>query len=72
MAYNDPINIKALPTAFTAADSVGFKLFFSFDYVGNGDWPMNDVINLINEYSAYSSYFFYNEKAFVSIFKGLD
>ncbi|KAF7715037.1 Glucan endo-1,3-alpha-glucosidase [Penicillium ucsense] len=70
MAYDDPTNIKALPAAFAAADSVGFKLFFSFDYAGNGDWPKNDVINLIKQYSTHSSYFFYKGKAFVSTFEG--
>lgn len=48
MAYNDPTNIEALPAAFSAAESVGFSLFFSFDYAGNGDWPQSDVIALIN------------------------
>ncbi|KAJ5651622.1 uncharacterized protein N7484_005345 [Penicillium longicatenatum] len=72
MAYSDPTNMKALPAAFAVADSVGFKLFFSFDYAGNGDWPRNDVIDLINQYSTHSSYFFYNEKAFVSTFEGPD
>ncbi|OQE13014.1 hypothetical protein PENFLA_c057G06428 [Penicillium flavigenum] len=70
MAYNDPTNMKALAAAFAAADSVGFKLFFSFDYAGNGDWPKNDVVDLITQYSAHSSYFFYKGKAFVSTFEG--
>ncbi|CAG8350820.1 unnamed protein product [Penicillium salamii] len=72
MAYDDPTNTKALPAAFAAADSVGFKLFFSFDYAGNGDWPMTDVVKLISQYSAHSSYFFYKGKAFVSTFEGPD
>ncbi|QQK43472.1 Alpha-1,3-glucanase, putative [Penicillium digitatum] len=70
MAYNDLTNMKALPVAFSAAESVGFKLFFSFDYSGNGNWPKSDLINLINHYSAHSSYFFYQGKAFVSTFEG--
>ncbi|KAI9042403.1 glycoside hydrolase family 71 protein [Aspergillus affinis] len=70
MAYNDPNNIDALPAAFSAADSVGFKLFFSFDYAGNGNWPKSDVINLITQYSAHSSYYFYKGQAFVSTFEG--
>jgi hypothetical protein len=48
MAYNDPTNAKALPDAFSMADSLGFKLFFSFDYAGNGNWLRSDIINLIN------------------------
>ncbi|RHZ43443.1 glycoside hydrolase family 71 protein [Aspergillus thermomutatus] len=70
MAYNDPTNMDALPAAFSAAESVGFKLFFSFNYAGNGNWPKTDVINLINQYSAHSSYFFYRGQAFVSTFEG--
>lgn len=70
MANNDLTNIKALPAAFSAADSVGFKLFFSFDYARNGNWPKSDVINLINQYSAHASYFFYEGQAFVSTFEG--
>ncbi|KAL4883403.1 glycosyl hydrolase family 71-domain-containing protein [Aspergillus karnatakaensis] len=70
MAYNDPTNMRALPAAFSAADSVGFKLFFSFDYAGNGKWPKNDVTNLIKQYSAHSSYYFYRGQAFVSTFEG--
>ncbi|KAJ9367746.1 CAZyme family GH71 and CBM24 [Paecilomyces variotii] len=70
MAYDDPANMIALPKAFTAADSMGFKLFFSFDYAGNGNWPESDVINLINQYSTRSSYYFYNGKPIVSTFEG--
>lgn len=39
IAYNDGINDDASPKAFKAAESTGFKLFFSFDYAGNGAWP---------------------------------
>jgi hypothetical protein len=70
MAYNDPTNMKALPAAFATADKLGFKLFFSFDYAGNGNWPRSDVINLINQYSAHSSYYFHRGQAFVSTFEG--
>jgi hypothetical protein len=41
MAYGDPVNDHSLPLAFTAASQVpGFKLFFSFDYAGNGPWKL--------------------------------
>ncbi|PYI15777.1 hypothetical protein BO99DRAFT_341635, partial [Aspergillus violaceofuscus CBS 115571] len=72
MAYDDATNSLALLLAFDAADDLGFKLFFSFDYAGNGAWPMDDVINLITEYSTRSSYYFYNGQAFVSTFEGPD
>ncbi|CDM36417.1 CAZyme family GH71 and CBM24 [Penicillium roqueforti] len=70
MAYADSTNTGALAAAFSAADSLGFKLFFSFDYAGNGDWPKADVITLIQQYSAHSSYYFYKGQAFVSTFEG--
>ena len=70
MAYGDPTNQEALRVAFSAADSVGFKLFFSFDYAGNGDWPKADVIKLINQYRVHASYFSYRGKALVSTFEG--
>jgi hypothetical protein len=38
------------------------KEVVSFDYAGNGNWPKSDVINLINQYSAHASYFFYKGK----------
>ncbi|KAJ5998516.1 hypothetical protein N7451_006326 [Penicillium sp. IBT 35674x] len=69
-AYNDPVNGKAFAAAFSAADDVGFQLFFSFDYAGNGNWPKNDVINIINQYKGHSSYFQYKGQPFVSTFEG--
>jgi hypothetical protein len=70
MAYADPANSGGLSDAFTAAESLGFQLFFSFDYAGNGPWPMQDVINLITEYSSSSAYYQYNGQPFVSTFEG--
>lgn len=56
--------------AFQAAASAGFKLFFSFDYAGNGAWPMSQVISLLQKYGSNSAYYQYNGKAFVSTFEG--
>lgn len=70
MAYADPTNPDALAAAFSAADSLGFKIFFSFDYAGNGAWPKADMLALIQQYSAHVSYDFYKGQAFVSTFEG--
>lgn len=56
--------------AFQAASSANFKLFFSFDYAGNGAWPMAQVISILQQYSSSSAYYEYNGKAFVSTFEG--
>ncbi len=41
MAFNEDANAHSVPLAFQAATQVpGFKLFFSFDYAGNGAWPL--------------------------------
>ncbi|KAJ8099511.1 glycoside hydrolase [Lipomyces tetrasporus] len=45
IAYNDPTSADSLLNAFYAANSLGFKLFLSFDYAGNGPWPEEDVYN---------------------------
>ncbi|KAL1963030.1 hypothetical protein VTN77DRAFT_8778 [Rasamsonia byssochlamydoides] len=70
MAYDDPANGPGLANAFTAANNLGFQLFFSFDYAGNGPWPQADVINLITEYSSNAAYYQYNGQPFVSTFEG--
>ncbi|KAK4120514.1 glycoside hydrolase family 71 protein [Parathielavia appendiculata] len=36
MAKDDATNDVAPPLAFSAAEALGFGLFFSFDYDGNG------------------------------------
>jgi hypothetical protein len=45
-------NDAQVANAFTAANSLGFKLFFSFDYAGNGPWTESDVYNLIRTYGS--------------------
>ncbi|APA07876.1 hypothetical protein sscle_03g026460 [Sclerotinia sclerotiorum 1980 UF-70] len=42
MAYGWIDNVGQVSLAFAAADSVDFKLFYSFDYAGNGPWPKAD------------------------------
>lgn len=70
MANNDNTNNMALPLAFDAATALGFKLFFSFDYAGNGPWDKIVVRNMIVQYGAKSSYFKRGSQAFVSTFEG--
>ncbi|GFF32841.1 Pc15g01400 [Aspergillus udagawae] len=54
MAWEDKTNDASVEMAFTAANAKGFKLFFLFNYAGNGPWDKN----------------VYKGRSFVSIFKG--
>jgi hypothetical protein len=67
-----PYNDKQIANAFATAEAVSFpiKLFFSFDYAGNGSWAEADVAALIKQYSSSSVYYHYNNKPFVSTFEG--
>ncbi|KAK3694137.1 glycoside hydrolase family 71 protein [Podospora appendiculata] len=57
IAAQDSHNGASLATAFQAADSTGFKLFFSFDYAAQGAWPKDQVIALVNQYASHATYF---------------
>ncbi|KAH9206181.1 putative extracellular alpha-1,3-glucanase/mutanase [Leptodontidium sp. 2 PMI_412] len=59
-----------LSDAFTAASSLGFKLFFSFDYAGNGLWDQGVVTSVINQYKANGAYYKRNGAPLVSTFEG--
>ncbi|THY17642.1 glycoside hydrolase [Aureobasidium pullulans] len=59
-----------LANAFSAANTLGFKLFFSFDYAAQGAFSQQVVIDLINQYKGNGAYYQYNGKAFVSTFEG--
>ncbi|PNP37744.1 hypothetical protein TGAMA5MH_10345 [Trichoderma gamsii] len=52
MAYDWEYNAAQVSLAFSAANDLGFKLFFSFDYAGNGPWPKADVTQFIQEYGS--------------------
>jgi hypothetical protein len=69
MAAGDPTN-SGLDSAFNAATALGFQLFFSFDYAGNGPWDQSTVIALISQFSGSAAYFHYNGKPLVSTFEG--
>ncbi|RDW89999.1 glycoside hydrolase family 71 protein [Aspergillus mulundensis] len=54
----------SLSDAFAAAESLDFKLFFSFDYTnttygnnGYGRWPQSEITRLLNEYIVHEAYF---------------
>ncbi|KAJ5657645.1 uncharacterized protein N7484_001294 [Penicillium longicatenatum] len=70
MAWEDDTNNPSVEMAFTAANVMGFKLFFSFDYAGNGPWDQDVVTSMIQQYSSNSAYFQYNGRPFVSTFEG--
>lgn len=72
MAYDWEYNAAQVSLAFSAANDLGFKLFFSFDYAGNGPWPKADVTQFIQEYGSNGAYYQYNGKPFVSTFEGPD
>jgi len=63
-------NPGSVQKAFAAADAKGFKLFFSFDYLGWGAWNKNDVISYINNYKGRGSYWKQGSQPLVSTFEG--
>ncbi|KAI9927100.1 hypothetical protein MW887_003483 [Aspergillus wentii] len=70
IAYGNPVNDKAISTAFNVAQNIEFQLFFSFDYAGGGAWPQEDVIKLLETYTPSEAYYRHDKKPFVSTFEG--
>jgi hypothetical protein len=70
IAADEANNAASIAKAFEAAESLGFKLFFSFDYAGNGAFEMADVIAYINKYSGSSAHFKVDGQPLVSTFEG--
>jgi hypothetical protein len=70
MAYSDPTNEPSLAQVFDAANIMGFQLFFSFDYAGNGAWPKSTVIDYLTQYGSNAAHHHYQGKPFVSTFEG--
>lgn len=65
--------LEQVELAFQAVANIGngFKLFFSFDYLGSGTpWATNDIITLLKKYGSNEGYFKYDAKPFVSTFEG--
>lgn len=72
MAQKDTTNDAQLTVAFDAANALGFKLFFSFDYASNGLWDLEDVVTYIQRFSGNTAYFRdrLTNKPLVSTFEG--
>lgn len=70
VAFEDPKNDPQLANPFTAANILGFKLFFSFDYAGNGLWAKEEVLRLINQYASNGAYYRHIGKPLMSTFEG--
>lgn len=60
IAAGEPHTSASLNLAFRAAASLGFKLFFSFDYAGNESFDQSDVISYTNKYAASPAYYRHN------------
>jgi hypothetical protein len=57
IAAGKDYNAQQIENAFAAATSVGFEVFFSFDYAGNGPWAQSDVLDLLAQYIGNGVYF---------------
>ncbi|OJJ42117.1 hypothetical protein ASPZODRAFT_77659 [Penicilliopsis zonata CBS 506.65] len=69
IAVGDTANSQ-LANAFTAADSLDFKLFISFDYAGNGAWSQDEVYDILSEYIDLDAYYITDDQPLVSTFEG--
>ncbi|KAI3534945.1 mutanase [Colletotrichum abscissum] len=71
IARDEAINVKSVENMFSATEAVGFKLFFSFDYAGQGPWDKEDVIAMLDIYANSPSYFRHSTgQPLVSTFEG--
>ncbi|KAJ5923341.1 hypothetical protein N7454_008586 [Penicillium verhagenii] len=70
MAYGTPQMERSTADAFATAEDLGFLLFLSFDYAGNGSWPQDQIVDYVQKYAPSSAYYTYKGKTFVSTFEG--
>lgn len=73
IAAGKSFNSDSIAAVFAAAESLnlGFKLFFSFDYAGNGPWAKADVLALLAQYTGHPNYFHHSSgQPLVSTFEG--
>ncbi|KAL4914585.1 glycoside hydrolase [Aspergillus aurantiobrunneus] len=64
-------NERSFRDAFAVAAELGFQLFFSFDYSGDGHWPKDQVVELLDNYTTHEAYFRHDDgTALVSTFEG--
>jgi len=72
-AARDTFNeIQSLNNAFAAADQLGFKLFFSFDYAASGPWDKRTVRDRLLGYRDRRSYYKYKGHPLASTFEGAE
>ncbi|KAK3388416.1 putative alpha-1,3-glucanase [Sordaria brevicollis] len=71
MANNESTTYTQLPVAFHVAAKKNFKLFFSFDYAGNGPWSKDVVKHLLASYGPKKEYFKRGSQPLVSTFEGV-
>ncbi|KAK1989977.1 hypothetical protein LX36DRAFT_741323 [Colletotrichum falcatum] len=68
---DDASSETSLGRAFKAADDLGFKMIFSYDYAGGGSWGADRIIQLTQNYGARSSYYRDEQgRPLVSTFEG--
>ncbi|KAG9256840.1 glycoside hydrolase [Emericellopsis atlantica] len=71
MGPTDPWTLPQLRNAYRAAEAIGgFTLFPSFDMACCGDWGVQAVIDIINEFKVSSAHTVAGDKPMVSTFEG--
>ncbi|KAL8803053.1 MAG: hypothetical protein Q9182_003423 [Xanthomendoza sp. 2 TL-2023] len=70
-AQTDYNNVQ-IANAYSAAESLQFKLFFSFDYAAQGPWQPSAVIALLQQYANSAAQMKVHGASLVSTFEGPD
>ncbi|KAL3429247.1 glycoside hydrolase [Aspergillus tetrazonus] len=71
--YGQNENARSFRNAFTVASELDFKLFFSLDYSGEGHWPKDQVISLLENYTTHEAYFRHTDgRALITTFEGFE
>ncbi|KAL8812844.1 MAG: hypothetical protein Q9200_000734 [Gallowayella weberi] len=72
IAAQTDYNNAQIANAYSAAESLQFKLFFSFDYAAQGAWQPSAVIALLQQYANSAAQMKVNGASLVSTFEGPD
>ncbi|KAJ3125120.1 hypothetical protein HK100_010985 [Physocladia obscura] len=67
---SSPNTAVQLPLAYAAAQSVGFSLFLSFDFDGEGPFTESQLVSILQSVSSLPAQFLVNGLPFVSTFEG--
>lgn len=67
IAAND-YEVDRIVDAYAAAESLGFKLFYSFDI--SDTWKQSDMVNIVANHSSSPSTFLWNNTILVSTYSG--